>query len=347
MAKKSKEKVVDESFDKFLERTYGQGIIQTADKITSRKREILKTTLSLDISLSGGIPDGSTCLISGKAKAGKTSLCLQILKNAIDANRPAFYVDIERRCSHSLLNTIQGLDLTKLNIIKSTQEKELSAEEWLRAIESTIKENKKAVIVVDSLAVLSTMAEQAELLGESKDMGGVSKLMASFSRRIQSVIDNQNVVLIFISQLMTNRDPRGKKFVEKGGLSIQYSNSIWINTNWVKRWDKDPDKNAPLGHDIQVEVQCSALGAPYLPCEIPLRYGFGIDIAKDVIQNAENLGLIEKSGAWYVTPSVLDEEKKPRKFQGLDKTREFLINNPCELQKLENEIRNILLPEIK
>lgn len=347
MAKKSKEKVVDESFDKFLERQYGEGIITTADKVLDKKRDVLKTVLSLDIGLSGGIPSGSTVLISGKAKAGKTSLCLEVLKNAIEADRPAFYVDIERRCSHSLLKTIQGLNVEKLKIIKSTQEKELSAEEWLRILEQVIKDNKRAVVVVDSLAVLSTLAEQSELLGESKDMSGVSKLMASFFRRIQSVLDNNDVILIFISQLMTNRDPRGKKFVEKGGMAVQYSNSVWININWVKRWDRDPDKNAPLGHDIQVEVQCSALGAPYLPCEIPLRYGFGIDTAKDVIQNAENLGLITKSGAWYIIPSILNEEKEPRKFQGLDNTREFLINNPQELNRLEDEIRNILLPEIK
>ncbi len=145
---------------------------------------------------------------------------------------------------------------------------------------------------------------------------------------------------------MSNRNPHGAKYTEKGGFAIQYSNSIWINTNWITKWQKDTNKNAPLGHDIQTDIQCSALGPPYLPCSIPLRYGFGIDIAKDIIQNAENLGLIEKSGAWYIIPSILDKEKNPIKLQGLDNIREFLINNPEELNRLENEIRNILLPEV-
>lgn len=342
MAKK-KEKISDESFDKFLERQYGTGIIQTANRVIDKKRDILKTVLSLDISLSGGIPSGCTCLISGKSKIGKTSICLQILKNAIDENRPAFYVDIERRCSQSLLKTIQGLNVDKLNIIKSTPEKILSAEDWLRIIEATIKENKKAVIVIDSLAALSTMAEQSELLGESRDMAGVPKLMASFFRKIQQTIDDNDVIIIFISQLQTNRDPGGKKFVEKGGLAIGYACSVWLNANWAKLWDKDTETNAPAGQDIMISVVCSALGKPFLPCAVPLRFGEGIDRIKDILINAENIGLLNKSGSWYMIPSILDNDKNPIKFQGLDNVREYFKNNPEYIEKFEKEIREILL----
>ena len=285
--------------------------------------------------------------ISNGLISHNTSLCLQILKNAIDEKRPAFYFDIERRCSHSLIGTVNGLDTSRLQIIKSTPEKILSCEDWLQILEQVIKNNPKGVIIVDSLAMLSTMAEQSELLGQSRDMAGVPKLMASFFRRIQQTVDDNSVILIFISQLQTNRDPNGKKYSEKGGFSIQYSNSVWINTNWVTRWQKDVEKNAPLGHDIQVEIQCSALGPPFLPCSIPLRYGQGIDTARDIIQNAENVGLIEKSGAWYSIPTILDDKKEPLKFQGLENLREFLNNNLNELSKLDICIRDMLLPGIK
>jgi recombination protein RecA len=345
VAKKKSDKVVEEGFDKFLERTYGEGIIQTADKIIDKKREILKTALSLDISLSGGIPSGVTCLLSGKSKVGKTSLCLHILKNAINDGRPAFYVDIERRCSQSLLKTIAGLNTEKLNIIKSTPDKVLSAEDWFRIIEQTIKDNPRAVTVVDSIAALSTMAEQSELIGDNRDMAGTPKLLASFFRKVQQTIDDNDNIVIFLSQLQTNREPNGKKFIEKGGLAIGYACSVWLNVNWAKIWDKDPDTNEPDGQDLMVNVVCSALGKPYIPCSIPLRYGEGIDTAKDVIIHAENLGLIQKSGSWYNIPSILDENKNPLKLQGLDKIREYFKNNPEHIVKFENEIREILLPK--
>jgi len=344
MGKKSKGKVVDEGFDKFLERQYGTGIIQTANKIIDKKREILKTILSLDISLSGGIPSGTTCLISGKSKVGKTSICLQILKNAIDEGRPAFYIDIERRCSQSLLKTIGGLNTEKLNIIKSTPDKILSAEDWFRIIEQTVKDNKRAVTVVDSIAALSTMAEQSELIGDNRDMAGTPKLLASFFRKVQQTIDDNDNIVIFISQLQTNRDPNGKKFVEKGGLAIGYACSVWLNANWAKIWDKDPDTNAPAGQDIMINVVCSALGKPFLPCAVPLRFGEGVDIIKDILINAENLGLIQKSASWYMIPSILDKENNPLKLQGLDKMREYFKNNPEYISKFEKEIREILLP---
>jgi len=345
MAKKKG--VESESFSEFLDREYGKGIISTANDIVERKREILPTTLSLDIALSGGIPSGVTALISGKPKVGKTSICLQILKNAIDLGRPAFYFDIERRCSKSLLQTINGLDISKLNIIKSTEERALFAEDYLNILERTVKDNKEAVIVVDSLAMLSTMAEQAEAIGSSKDMSGPPKLLSSFFRRMQQIVDNNNVILIFISQLITNRDPGGKKYIEKGGVGIQYATSVWLNCTWAKLWDKDTGTNAPLGHDVQIAIQCSALGPPHLPCSVPIKFGHGIDIVKDIVINAENIGLIEKAGSWYNIPMFKTKEGEPVKLQGIGQVCEYLKENDKNLKLLEKEVRNILIPENK
>lgn len=338
--------IESESFSEFLDRQYGVGVLTSGSDIIERKRDVLPTILSLDLALSGGIPFGITALISGKPKVGKTSICLQILKNAIDRNKPAFYFDIERRCSKALIGTIQGLDPSKLNIIKSTEEKNLNAEDYLNILERTIKDNKDAVIVVDSLAMLSTMAEQAEVIGSNKDMSGPPKLLAAFFRRTQQIIDNNNVILIFISQLITNREPNGKKFIEKGGMGIQYATSVWLNCTWAKTWDKDVNSNAPLGQDVQISVVCSALGAPFLPCSVPLRFGSGPDIIKDIVINSENVGLIQKAGAWYSIPSILDDNKQPLKFQGIDKVCEYLKENKEKAQLLDKEIREMLIPKI-
>jgi recombination protein RecA len=344
MAKKKN--IENESFGEFIDRQYGKGVLISGNDIVERKREVLPTILSLDLALSGGMPFGITALISGKPKVGKTSICLQILKNAIDHNKPAYYFDIERRCSKSLLNTIQGLDPLKINIIKSTEEKNLNAEDYLNILERTIKDNKNAVIVVDSLAMLSTMAEQAEVIGSNKDMSGPPKLLSAFFRRTQQVIDNNNIILIFISQLITNRDPNGKKYIEKGGMGIQYATSVWLNCTWAKIWEKDPNTNAPLGQDVQIQVVCSALGPPFLPCSVPIRYGSGPDIVKDVVINAENVGLIQRAGAWYSLPMFKDEKDEPIKLQGIDKICEYLNLNKDKLEQLDKNIREMLIPKI-
>lgn len=332
------------AFQDFIKKQYGKNILFPADQLVDRPRRVLKTVLSLDIALSGGIPEGTVVLFSGKAKAGKTTISLHIAKNAIDEGRPVFYVNIEKRLTASLLKTINGLDPSKLQIVSSEEGVNLSAEQWCDIMERIIKDNKDAVVIVDSVAMLCTLAEQSESIGDNKDMAGVPKLLASFMRKNIPVVDNNNVTLIFISQYQTNRDPGSrKKHVEKGGMAIQYACSTWINVDWVQLWERDKTINAPLGHNVHLKIISSALGSPFLPCEVPLRFGKGVDVFMDLVIQCENLGVIEKSGAWY---NFSDEKISGDKFQGIDNICKFLKENPDQFRSVENIVRNMVLPDV-
>lgn len=345
---KRKPKIENEDLDAFLIRIHGEGIIATADKaLPPQTRNILHTPLSLDIALSGGIPDGTICLITGKPKSGKTTLCLEILRNAQLENRPTYYINIEKRCTPSLLATIQGLDPSKLQVVPHKIDKPLTAEDYLNIIERIAKTQNRAVVVIDSIAALSTMTEQEEDIGSNKDMAGPAKLLSAFFRRAQQTVDAQDVILIFISQMMTNREPRGPKWSEKGGLAIQYACSVWLKVTWIQQWDRNTETNAPDGHDMHITVQSSAMGRPLLPCILPLRYGVGIDRIRDIVNTAENLGLIEKAGAWYSIPMFAENGKDPPKFQGLARLSNFLKKDSAKLEQLEKEVRSIVLPEEK
>lgn len=344
---KRKPKLEEESLDAFLIRMHGKGIIATAtNALAPKSRDILNTPLSLDMALSGGIPEGVICLITGRPKSGKTTLCLELLKNAQLLDRPTFYIDIEKRCTPALLSTIQGLDPDKLKVIPHHIDKPLTAEDYLNIIERIAKTQEKAVIVIDSIAALSTMTEQEDQIGSNRDMAGPAKLLSAFFRRTQQIIDSKNIILIFISQMMSSREPRGPKYVEKGGVAIQYACSVWLKVTWTKQWDKNPETNAPDGHDMHITVHSSALGRPFLPCTLPLRYGIGIDIVRDIVTNAENLGLVEKAGAWYSIPLFADNGEPP-KFQGLARLSNFLNENPDKLKRLETEIRDTVFPQLQ
>lgn len=344
---KKKTNIDSESLDAFLIRMYGKGIIASAaEALPPRTRDILNTPLSLDIALSGGIPDGTICLITGRPKSGKTTLCLELLRNAQRLNRPAFYINIEKRCTPSLLSTIQGLDPKKLQVVPHQIDKPLAAEDYLNIIERIAKTQKKAVVVIDSIAALSTMTEQENQIGSNKDMAGPAKLLSAFFRRAQQIVDTNNVILIFISQMISNREPRGPKYVEKGGVAIQYACSVWLKVTWTQQWERNTETNAPDGHDMHITVQSSAMGRPLLPCVLPLRYGIGIDMIKDIVVTAENLGLIEKAGAWYSIPMFAGDGDPP-KFQGLARLSNFLKENQDKLKQLETEIRDTVLPQLQ
>lgn len=277
--------------------------------------------------------------ISNGIMSHNTTLCLELLNNAIQLDRPAFYMDIERRCSRELIDTIRGLDASKLKIVKSTDEKLLSAEEWLDILEQIIKQQKKAVIVVDSLAMLSNLSEQSETIGWNKDMNSTTpRLVASFFRRMQQIIDNNDTILIFISQVTSNRDPMSRsKWVEKGGIAVQYSASVWIKVTFTKLWPANNDNNQIDGHDINFQIVSSALGKPYLPCCLPLRYGEGIDKILDLLRVSENVGLIDKKGTWYSIPSLETD-----KFQGINNMINFLKDNDSIKNQLETKVREMI-----
>jgi recombination protein RecA len=331
------------SFDEFVEKHFGAGVIVSAETLVERPRPIIPTVLSLDVALTGGIPDGKVVLISGRPKSGKTTLCGHILANAIAMGRQGFYADIECR-GEGVLTTIPHLDRAKLKFFKSTREKQLSAQAWFHLLERTVKDNPGCMVVVDSVAMLSTLAEQAEATGDNHDMAGVPKLLANFFRKIKDVVDTNNCVMIFISQYQTNRDPMSKrKYDEKGGLAIQYACSVWMEATWFQVWQKDAATQESYGQDVHFTIKASALGKPYRPCVLPLRFGEGIDQAREIATFGENLGLIEKAGAWYSIPMLADGKAVP-KFQGGEQLRAFLMQNPDKMYAMERKIREIVIP---
>lgn len=342
MAKEKKEPQTYSSFEDFVEKQYGKGIVFSAESLADRPRKILRGPLSLDIALSGGIPEGKIVFFSGKPKGGKTTICLEIIANAIKEDRKTFYLNIERRCDDNLLRTIRGLERKGLTFIQSHDES-LTAEAYMHIAEQAVKQNPGCVIVIDSIAALCTMAEQTAEAGKNTDMAGVPKLLSNWLRKMKEIVDMNNCVVIFISQLQTNRDPNSRvKYEEKGGMAIQYACSIWLSLKWAQLWDAEEKNGARLGQNVHIEIKASALGAPYVPCVVPLRYGRGIDREMDVASHAENLGIIEKAGSWYTIP-MLDNVK----VQGINGVRQLLLEEPAKLDKLEDAVRKAIFGEGK
>lgn len=46
------------TFEQFIKKEFGDGTITSAAEIIDRPREVIPTTISLDIALNGGIPEG-------------------------------------------------------------------------------------------------------------------------------------------------------------------------------------------------------------------------------------------------------------------------------------------------
>lgn len=53
---------------------------------------------------------------------------------------------------------------------------------------------------------------------------------------------------------------------------------------------------------------------------------------------ASDMGIIQKGGSWYTLTSVKDKPK----FQGAEKVRQFLVDNPAEYESLVQTIKTTM-----
>lgn len=335
-----------ESWKDWLIKEYGEDISTTADQVMAETELIIPSLLSLDIALDGGIPMGSIVLLTGKEKAGKSSLALKIVANAMELyNSPALYLRVEvDRTSGSLLKTIQGLENKGMVLVpKRGIEKVLTAQQYLQIAERFIKDTKRGIVVIDTIAALSTAIEMSEDVGKNKDIAGAPKLLHSFLRKVQQACFHNFTTLILISHFQSVRDPMSKKkTIEKGGWGPKQFCSVWISAEWEQIWqsvddkkNKDKKDQRPLGKDVHFRIKNSSLGPPGKPCTLPLCYGKGYDHDRDVVDQAVNWGFIKQSGAWY----QYEEEK----VQGRDKLIK-LIKDKDMIEELNRKIREMVIP---
>jgi hypothetical protein len=125
----------------------------------------------------------------------------------------------------------------------------------------------------------------------------------------------------------------------------------------VKFWDDDDGKR--IGQVVNWKIICSSMGPPGGQVQSYIRYGHGIDKTQEILTLSLDLGLIDKSGAWFtctflemhkdiakeIFPDVdVDDQKelfsvKAGKFQGQISLYKFLLENPRLVELLENIIK--------
>lgn len=324
--------------EKIIKKEFGD-IFMSPQDIISKKRVIIPTSPKLDISLSGGVVTGSSVLISGKPKLGKTSLALQICANAQKkeyGSRHCYYLDVEGRLEKKNLTGIKELNLDKITVVKSTEGNILSGEKFLNIADKIIKSEPDCVIVLDSTSALCSESEMtSDVSGDIRSK--TPKMLASFMRKISNIIPIQNTLLIMINHVIANT--AGTMFspsvVTDSGNKICYGSNTKLLGRSFKKWEEEGKQ---IGQIINWYVEYSDLGPPGSSCESYVRYNFGVDYIWETIDLACDLGLIEKGGAWY---SLIFLEQSI-KIQGQKKVWEHLLKNKEDLVLLNEKIKELV-----
>jgi predicted ATP-dependent serine protease len=164
------------------------------------ERKIIPTQIKvLDSILGGGIEERGIVLIVGTPGAGKTQLSIQIASQFKKQGYQIFYLDTEIAVTETRAKTF-GLDLNDLIQYAPT------IEELDEAIESELLpklQDKKTLLVIDSISALSTKQEFSSLT-DSIALGIKANLLTRLINKLFRYKIDYNLTVVITAHMKEN-----------------------------------------------------------------------------------------------------------------------------------------------
>jgi recombination protein RecA len=364
--KKAKNKFEDDIVSNQIISKYGD-IVEQGTKVLADLQNFNTIGISpaLDLALGGGLREGSVVAMTGDPKTGKTTTSLYFAAKAQQAGKNVFYFNTEGRLTKENFTGIKGLDASKIKIIQATDNQPVvSAETFLNAIETYVKNTPDFVAIIDSV---SNMVPQDELDGEVR--GGVRaqlpRLLSMFFKRISNDVARTKAILIFVTHNIANTGGSRwspAKLADCGNM-LQYQAGTNMVITHRGKWEESDDQGNDVGQVANWVVKTSAAGGkPNTNAVSYIRYGTGIDEVRELCEIANELTFIKQTGAWYTIISAVgsedkrilkllkkhevsdDAEAKEKffKFQGMARLSKFIEENKEIQDFLYDEIKSVL-----
>ncbi|MCI8963785.1 MAG: recombinase RecA [Eubacterium sp.] len=309
-----------------IEKQYGKGSVMKLGDTTSRMGvEVVPTgSLSLDIALGvGGIPKGRIIEVYGPESSGKTTVALHMVSEVQKRGGIAGFIDAEHALDPAYARNI-GVDIDELYISQPD-----CGEQALEITETMVRSGAVDIVIVDSVAALVPKAEIDGDMGDSH-VGLQARLMSQALRKLTSVINKSNCIVIFINQL---REKIGVMFgnpeTTTGGRALKFYASVRLD---VRRVETLKQGGEMIGNHVRVKVVKNKVAPPFQEAEFDIMFGKGISREGDVLDLATKNDIIAKSGAWY-------SYKGEKIGQGRENAKTYLADNPAVFEEVERLVR--------
>lgn len=325
MGQEDKLKALDAAISK-IEKDYGKGaIMKLGDSAANMNVETVPTgSLSLDLALGlGGIPKGRVIEVYGPESSGKTTVALHMVAEVQKRGGIAGFIDAEHALDPVYAKNI-GVDIDNLYISQPD-----NGEQALEITETMVRSGAVDIIIVDSVAALVPKAEIDGDMGDSH-VGLQARLMSQALRKLTGIISKSNCSVIFINQL---REKVGVMFgnpeTTTGGRALKFYSSIRLD---VRRIETLKQGGEMIGNRVRIKVVKNKIAPPFKEAEFDIMFGKGISREGDILDLAANLGVINKSGAWYAYNGS-------KIGQGRENSKQYLKDNPEIMAEVEEKVR--------
>jgi len=308
-----------------IEKQYGKGaIMQLTGDLHVDAPCIPTGSISLDLALGGrGLPRGRVAEFFGPEASGKTTLALSLVAGAQRTGGVAAFIDAEHAFDAAWAKRI-GVDLESLLISQPD-----TGEQAMEICDLLVRSGAIDVIVIDSVAAL---VPRAEIEGEMGDthVGLQARLMSQALRKLTGSISKSRTAVIFLNQIREKIGVMyGNPETTPGGRALKFYSSVRID---LRRITTLKAGDQAVGSRTRAKVVKNKVAPPFQNAEFDILFDRGISAEGDLLDLGADVGVIEKSGAWFSCGDV-------RLGQGREAARAFLEAN----RDLAEEIRTKIL----
>ena len=298
-------------------------------------------SFGLNRALNGGLPYGRQVLVWGSKSSAKSSLCLQMIALAQKEGKVCAWIDAEMSYDKDWAEKL-GVDASKLIVSQARTINEM-VDVGVNLIEAGVD-----ILVIDSITSLlpaiyfekdSSELKQLEntkqVGAESRDFSNAWKMLNYANNKVKPTL------LVLISQSRNNINAMYTSQQPTGGQATKFYSSTVI-----KLFSSESDNQAikgkinvgdklieeKIGRKVRWELQFSKTSPAFQSGEYDFYFrgdNLGIDSTADLVDTAELIGVVERTGAWYLLPDGT-------KVQG----REGFVNRVREDLDLQDMIKN-------
>ena len=326
-SKEDKKKALESAIAHIL-KTYGSGAVMRLGQANTMQVDAIPTgSMTLDLALGiGGVPRGRIVELYGPESSGKTTVALHIAAEAQKQGGEVAFIDVEHALDPVYARAL-GVDIDNLLVSQPD-----SGEQALEIAEALVRSGAIDVLIVDSVAAMTTKAEIEGEMGDSH-VGMLARLMSQAMRKLTSIISKSNCVAIFINQIREKIGVvYGNPETTPGGRALKFYACVRMEG---RKGEGIKDGTTIIGNRTRVKIVKNKVAPPFRECEFDILYGKGISRSGEVLDLAVDLDIINKSGSWF-------SYEGQRLGQGRDNIKELLQNTPQLMQEVEEKIKKKL-----
>ena len=308
-----------------IERAYGKGsIIKMGENPRMSVSAVSTGSLNLDMALGvGGLPRGRIVEIYGPESSGKTTLALHAIAETQKSGGEAAFIDAEHALDPDYAKAL-GVDIDSLLVSQPD-----SGEQALEICEALVRSGAIDIVVIDSVAAL---VPQQEIEGDmgAAHVGLQARLMSQALRKLSGTVSKTRCIVIFLNQMREKVGVMyGNPETTPGGKALKFYASVRIDIRKVENLKNGTDV---YGSHVRCKVVKNKVAPPFKTAEFDIIYGKGISKSSEIVEMGVQLGIIEKSGAWFSYNGL-------RIGQGKDNVRKYLDENPEVSAEIEALVR--------